>query len=179
MTTLNELIAKRGVLLADGATGTNLFEMGLQTGDAPEPWNVEHVDRITRLHQGFVDAGSDIILTNSFGGNTFRLKLHGNEDRVVELNRAAAQVARSVADAADRDVLVAGSMGPTGELFAPMGALTMASATAAFTEQDVFFGHATIFKPYMHMTMRSLCFTKDAHGPQYLHPRCVDRHKNL
>ncbi|MEM7210103.1 MAG: betaine--homocysteine S-methyltransferase [Pseudomonadota bacterium] len=135
MNKLEKLIADRGFLVADGATGTNLFEMGLQTGDAPEPWNVDHPERIVRLHQGFVDAGSDIILTNSFGGNSFRLKLHQNESRVVELNRAAAQVARSVADATEREVLVAGSIGPTGELFAPMGDLTMASATAAFTEQ--------------------------------------------
>ncbi len=135
MANLDQLISSHGFLLADGATGTNLFEMGLQTGDAPEPWNVDHPDRITRLHQGFVDAGSDIILTNTFGGNPFRLKLHGNESRVAEFNRCAGQIARAVADAADRDVLVAGSMGPSGELFEPLGALTMATATAAFTDQ--------------------------------------------
>ncbi len=135
MANLDQLISSHGFLLADGATGTNLFEMGLQTGDAPEPWNVDHPDRITRLHQGFVDAGSDIILTNTFGGNPFRLKLHGNESRVAEFNQCAGQIARAVADAADRDVLVAGSIGPSGELFEPLGALTMATATAAFTDQ--------------------------------------------
>ncbi len=121
MANLDRLIVERGFLLADGATGTNLFEMGLQTGDAPEPWNVEHPDRIKLLHQGFVDAGSDIILTNTFGGNLHRLKLHGNESRVHELNVAAGKVAREVADTADRAILVAGSMGPTGELFKPIG----------------------------------------------------------
>ena len=135
MATLDQMISQHGFLLADGATGTNLFEMGLQTGDSPEPWNVDYPDRITRLHQGFIDAGSDIILTNSFGGNLHRLKLHGNEARVAELNQRAGQIARATADAAPRDVLVAGSMGPTGELFEPMGALTMATATAAFTDQ--------------------------------------------
>ena len=135
MANLQQLIAEKGFLLADGATGTNLFEMGLQTGDAPEPWNVDHPDRIRRLHQGFVDAGSDIILTNSFGGNFHRLKLHNSQDRVKEFNVAAARNARDVADAAGRPVLVAGSIGPTGELFEPMGDLTMASATAVFTEQ--------------------------------------------
>ena len=133
---LNQMIAEHGFLLADGATGTNLFDMGLQTGDAPEPWNIDHPDRISELHQGFIDAGSDIILTNSFGGNSFRLKLHGNESQVSDLNERAAEIARSAADLAGREVLVAGSMGPTGELFAPMGNLmTMATATAAFTEQ--------------------------------------------
>lgn len=135
MATLEQSIQKRGFLLADGATGTNLFDMGLQVGDAPEPWNLDHPDRIERLHQGFIDAGSDIILTNSFGGNRCRLKLHGNEARVRALNEAAARLARETADRAGRPVLVAGSMGPTGEIFEPLGELTMAEATATFTEQ--------------------------------------------
>ena len=135
MSKFNELLAEKPFLLADGATGTNLFDMGLQTGDAPEPWNVDHPGRIERLHQGFIDAGSDIILTNSFGGNYHRLKLHRLESRVAEINEAAAQNARRVADAADKTVLVAGSMGPTGELFEPLGALTMESTTAVFAEQ--------------------------------------------
>ena len=135
MPTLDEMLSDRGFLVADGATGTNLFDMGLQTGDAPEPWNVDHPDRVKRLHQGFVDAGSDIILTNTFGGNYHRLKLHKREADVCELNVRAAQLAREIADGAGRDILVAGSMGPTGELFQPLGDLSMASATAVFTEQ--------------------------------------------
>ena len=125
----------RGWLLADGATGTNLFDMGLTSGDAPELWNADHPDRIRRLHQGFVDAGSDIILTNSFGGNARRLALHKAEGRVHELNRLAAQHARAVADAAGRRVIVAGSVGPTGDLFAPLGALTEDEAVDVFAEQ--------------------------------------------
>ena len=70
---LANLLATGRTLLADGATGTNLFAMGLTSGDAPEMWNLEHPDRVRALHQGFVDAGSDIILTNSFGGNARRL----------------------------------------------------------------------------------------------------------
>ena len=101
---IDALIAEKGVLLADGATGTNLFAMGLESGNAPELWNEEHPDRIERLHQGFVDAGADIILTNSFGGTRQRLKLHNAQDRVFELNERAAQLARSVADAAPRPV---------------------------------------------------------------------------
>ena len=87
------------------------------------------------LHRAFVDAGADIILTNTFGGNRHRLKLHRAEDRVFELNQRAAELAREVADAAPRPVVVAGSVGPTGELFAPLGALTDDDALDVFTEQ--------------------------------------------
>ena len=121
--------------MADGATGTNLFAMGLETGDPPEPWNIHHLDRIKALHQGFVDAGSDLFLTNSFGGTAFRLKLHKFENQVFELNKAAAQVARDVADAADRLVIVAGSMGPTGEMIEPHGLMTPREASDAFKAQ--------------------------------------------
>jgi 5-methyltetrahydrofolate--homocysteine methyltransferase len=107
--------------LADGATGTNLFHMGLTSGDAPELWNEEHPDRIKALYRQFVDAGADIILTNSFGGNRRRLALHNADARTHEINRRAAVLAREVADAAGRPVVVAGSVGPTGELFAPLG----------------------------------------------------------
>ncbi len=134
-TSLEELAAEKGVLLADGAIGTNLFKAGLETGYPPELWNVERPEAITALYQQFIDAGSDIILTNSFGGTSFRLKLHQSETRVAELNLAAAALARQVVDAAARPVLVAGSIGPTGELFAPLGMLTDIDAEAAFSEQ--------------------------------------------
>ena len=132
---LAELLNSGKILLADGATGTNLFAMGLTAGDAPEMWNLEHPDRVRALHQGFVDAGSDIILTNTFGGNARRLMLHGMQDRVREINRLAAQHARAVADKAGRPVVVAGSVGPTGDLFEPLGVLTEAMAIEVFEEQ--------------------------------------------
>jgi 5-methyltetrahydrofolate--homocysteine methyltransferase len=132
---IHELLQERGTLLADGAMGTNLFQQGLVTGDNPELWNVDHPDRVANVHRSFVDAGADIILTNSFGGNRYRLKLHGHQDRVRELNMAAARVAREVADAAGRRVLVAGSIGPTGEILAPLGPLDPAEAEDAFAEQ--------------------------------------------
>jgi len=131
---LSDLLASRDWLLADGATGTNLFEMGLASGEPPELWNVDQPERIQALHRDFVDAGADIILTNSFGANRFRLALHGNEYRASELSRRAAELARSVADAAPRPVVVAGSVGPTGELFEPLGRLTDSDAVAAFGE---------------------------------------------
>lgn len=132
---IDALIAEKGVLLADGATGTNLFAMGLQSGEAPELWNEEAPEKIEALHQGFIDAGADIILTNSFGGTRHRLKLHDAQDRVFELNKKAAEIACRVAAKAGRRVVVAGSVGPTGELLVPLGALTYEAAVEAFVEQ--------------------------------------------
>lgn len=132
---LSQLLAERGVLLADGATGTNLFNMGLEAGDAPELWNIHHPDRIATLYRGAVQAGSDLFLTNTFGGTAARLKLHEAQDRVHDLNRIGAAIGREVADAADRKVLVCGSMGPTGEIMAPMGSLTHELAVEMFHEQ--------------------------------------------
>ncbi|MEM7404486.1 MAG: betaine--homocysteine S-methyltransferase [Pseudomonadota bacterium] len=132
---LHDLLAERGSLLADGATGTNYFSMGLNAGDAPEMWNVEHPERVARLHRQFVDAGADILLTNSFGGTRYRLQLHHAEGRVAELNEAAARIAKTEAARAGRPVLVAGSMGPTGEIFEPVGSLSPTDGEAAFREQ--------------------------------------------
>ena len=132
---IDTLIAEKGVLLADGATGTNLFAMGLPAGEAPELLNETAPETITDLHRNFVEAGADIILTNSFGGTRHRLKLHNAQDRVFELNKRAAEIARAVADKAGRKVIVAGSVGPTGELLVPLGALTYDEAVNAFAEQ--------------------------------------------
>lgn len=123
------------VILADGATGTNLFNMGLTSGDAPEMWNTEHPDRIRKLYSMAVNAGSDLFLTNSFGGNASRLKLHDAQGRVRELNRVAAELGRDVADKAARKVVVAGSVGPTGEIMEPVGSLSHALAVEIFHEQ--------------------------------------------
>jgi 5-methyltetrahydrofolate--homocysteine methyltransferase len=141
MNVLHDLLAERGTLLIDGAMGTELFARGLGSGDPPEMWNVDHPDRVTAVHADYINAGSDIVLTNSFGGTGFRLKLHKLDDRCIELNRAAAQVARAAADAhlaeTGRRVLVAGSMGPTGELLEPMGSMTPATCADAFHEQAI------------------------------------------
>jgi len=132
---LLKLIEEKGALLADGATGTTLFGMGLEAGAAPELWNVDEPENIKELHRGFVQAGSDIILTNSFGGTRHRLKLHDAQERVHELNKAAAEIAREVANEVDRDVIIAGSVGPTGELLVPLGDLTYDACVEAFEEQ--------------------------------------------
>ena len=139
MTVFQDILNDRGVLLCDGATGTNYFNLGLETGHPPEFWCFENPDHVLGLHQQFIEAGSDIVLTNSFGGTSFRLKLHQAEDRVHALNLKAAQLARQAADAhrdaTGKAILVAGSMGPTGELFAPLGMLDHDMAVAAFSEQ--------------------------------------------
>jgi 5-methyltetrahydrofolate--homocysteine methyltransferase len=132
---LTQLLTEREWLLADGATGSNLFECGLKSGDAPELWNSDHPERVAQLHRAFIDAGADIILTNSFGGTRHRLKLHHAEGRVAELNEKAAGIARAEADRAGHTVLVGGSVGPTGEILEPLGPLRCQDARAAFEEQ--------------------------------------------
>lgn len=134
-TSLQDLLATGRTLLADGATGTNYFQAGLPSGHPPEFWVVEEPGKVKDLHQRFVDAGADIILTNTFGCNPFRLKLHQAQSRTYELAKGAAELAREVADGADRPVVVAGSVGPTGELFEPLGALTHEAAVAGFAEE--------------------------------------------
>jgi 5-methyltetrahydrofolate--homocysteine methyltransferase len=132
---LSRMLASRDWILADGATGTNLFNMGLESGEPPEFWNTDRPEAIRGLYRGAVEAGSDLFLTNTFGGNASRLKLHQAQDRVRELNRIGAAIGREIADAAGRPVIVAGSMGPTGEIFEPMGTLTHAVAVEMFHEQ--------------------------------------------
>lgn len=132
----------KGYVLADGAMGTELFTVGLTSGDSPELWNVERPETVREVHRGHLRAGAEVVLTNSFGANRFRLRLHDLDGRVAELNEAAARNAH----AAVRDVcgrhgedgrtaLVAGSMGPTGELLAPLGSMTAAACAEAFSEQ--------------------------------------------
>ncbi|MGD8404812.1 MAG: betaine--homocysteine S-methyltransferase [Anaerolineales bacterium] len=135
MNPLQKLLESGQPILLDGAMGTMLMDAGLVQGDPPEEWNVTRPDLIRAVHRSYIEAGSRVILTNSFGGTSFRLEMHNFQDRVVELNKAAAQNARAEADAAPDLVVVAGSMGPTGQIFEPMGTLTFEEAKAAFAEQ--------------------------------------------
>ena len=132
---LSRLLGERDWLMADGATGTNLFNMGLASGEAPELWNIDQPDNIRALYRSAVEAGSDIFLTNTFGGNASRLKLHNAQGRVREINAAGVALGREIADTAGRPVVVAASIGPTGEIMAPMGALTHELAVEIFHEQ--------------------------------------------
>lgn len=135
MDPLQKLLQSEPYILLDGAMGTMLMAMGLEQGHPPEEWNVSYPDRVLGVHEGYIAAGSRLILTNTFGGTHFRLKLHNLHHRVAELNRAAAQLARRAADNAPHLVVVAGSMGPTGELMEPMGTMTFDQAVEAFAEQ--------------------------------------------
>ena len=135
MNPLQKLLESGQPILLDGAMGTMLMDAGLVQGDPPEEWNVTHPERIRAVHRGYIQAGSRVVLTNSFGGTRFRLEMHDLQDRTIELNKAAALNARAEADAAPDIVVVAGSMGPTGQLFEPMGTLTFEEAKAAFAEQ--------------------------------------------
>ena len=130
-----ELLSQPGLILADGGMGTMLMELGLQFGASPELWNVEYPDRVGEVHRGYLQAGSRIILTNTFGCNRLRLGLHGLQDRVVELNRAAAGLVRKEVEAAGGRALVAGDIGPSGGILAPLGELEPAQAVEAFAEQ--------------------------------------------
>jgi 5-methyltetrahydrofolate--homocysteine methyltransferase len=132
---LEDLLRKRDWLLADGATGTNLFDMGLVSGEAPEAWLDLHPDRIVTLHRKFIDAGADIILTNTFGCNRRRLALHNLQDQVRRLNATAVRLAREAAGSAGRPIVIAGSVGPTGDLLAPLGPLTVEECEDVFVEQ--------------------------------------------
>lgn len=130
---LLQWLAEGRVLLGDGAMGTMLQQAGLTDGGAPELWNVTQPAKVRAIYQAYLDAGANLIETNTFGGTSARLKLHNLQDRVIELNRAGAALAKEVATPIG--ALVAGSIGPTGELIEPVGPLAMAEAAAIFAEQ--------------------------------------------
>ncbi len=132
---LHRLLEQKEVVIADGAMGTNLFALGLGKGDNGAAWNVERPDAVKSVHQGFVDAGSDVLLTNTFGANRIRLALHHLEHRAREFNVAGARLAREVADGAGRLVVVAGDIGPIGDVLEPLGTRSVKEAEDAFYEQ--------------------------------------------
>ena len=131
--TLLELISQGKTLVSDGAWGTFLQAKGLQAGECPELWNVEHPEAVLDIAQGYIDAGADTIETNSFGGNRFKLEGFGLESRVYELNRKAAEISRQ---AAGDSKYVLGSIGPTGKILM-MGDVTEEELYDAFKEQSV------------------------------------------
>lgn len=131
MNTIKEKIAARGVLVSDGAWGTYLIANGLGPGECPELWNVDHPDVVRGIARDYVDAGSDLITTNSFGGSSVKLGAYGLADRAPELNRAAARLSR---EAAGDTVSVAASVGPTGKILM-MGDITEEELSNVFAEQ--------------------------------------------
>lgn len=135
MANVYEYLDAGNTLVGDGAMGTALQNAGLTDGGAPELWNVEHPDRVAAVLKSYTDAGAQFVTTNTFGGTRPRLAMHSLEDRVHELNKAAAEVAREVVDANPHALFVFGDVGPSGELMEPMGTLTLESAKEIFSEQ--------------------------------------------
>lgn len=123
---------QKPVLVADGATGTMLQKAGLPPGAAPERWNLENPDAVRALYRAYLDAGADMILTNTFGGTPARLERDGLREHVHAVNLAAARLAREViGDSA----LVIGDIGPTGQILEPLGTLAYADAVSGFAAQ--------------------------------------------
>jgi 5-methyltetrahydrofolate--homocysteine methyltransferase len=122
-------------VLADGAMGTRLFASGLEHGDAPERWTIEHPQKVSAIHQAYLKAGAQILLTNTFGGNRLRLALHGLEHQVSELNQAAASLLHQAIQDSGKDALAAGDIGPSGGVLLPYGEMEFEEAVAAFAEQ--------------------------------------------
>jgi 5-methyltetrahydrofolate--homocysteine methyltransferase len=130
---LTALLGDRSPVMLDGGMGTLLQDQGLDDGGSGELWNVERPEVVRTAHQMYAEAGARILTTNTFGGTRPRLQMHGLEDRVQELNRAGAEIARSVAT--EYGALVAGGVGPTGELMSPLGTMDSAEAQSIFEEQ--------------------------------------------
>jgi 5-methyltetrahydrofolate--homocysteine methyltransferase len=129
------MIKQADPLLLDGAMGTMLFSSGLEHGGAPELWNVEAPDKIKAVHEAYIAVGSRLILTNTFGGTPMRLEMHGLAERAEGLNRAGAELAGEVAEQADAEVVVAGSMGPSGGILEPYGEMAYEQAVESFRRQ--------------------------------------------
>lgn len=134
-TSFDRLLSEAGILVADGGLGTSLFALGMPPGACPELLNSECPEMVIEAHSGFLEAGCDVVLTNTFGANRRRLALHGLQDRVAEINLAAVALLRQLADRLERTVAVAGSVGPTGDLLAPLGPLQHDAAVEVFSEQ--------------------------------------------
>ena len=135
MNPLEDLLTSEDVILLDGAMGTMLIQAGLEQGESPDLWNILHPERVKEVHRAYINAGSRLVLTNTFGGTSIRLRRHNLQDRASELNRAAAENLRAIVDETAQKVIAAGSMGPTGEMMKPIGPLTFENAKAAFTQQ--------------------------------------------
>jgi 5-methyltetrahydrofolate--homocysteine methyltransferase len=134
LTPLLEAIKQRP-LLGDGAMGTQLMLAGLEQGNCGEAWNLTHPDRVLAIQRRYAQAGSDVILTNTFGGSRIMLTRHGHGDDVAAINKAAVEIVRQAFKEAGRQGYVVGDIGPFGGLMEPLGEFTEQQVRGAFTEQ--------------------------------------------
>ena len=135
MSNIISLLKESKTIVADGAMGTLLFAAGLPSGKCPELWNLEQPQQIADVHRAYLQAGSQILLTNTFGGNRYRLARHGLEGRVAEFNHAGAHIVQDVVSNSGKQALVAGDIGPLGQVMHPYGDLSSEHAVEAFKEQ--------------------------------------------
>jgi 5-methyltetrahydrofolate--homocysteine methyltransferase len=135
MNKLETLLQKTEIILADGAMGTMLFTAGLPQGELPQLWNLAHPDHVAAVHRQYLEAGSKLLLTNTFSANRFRMTSHEMKTHLAEINRAGAQILIWEVQAAGEQALVAGDIGPSGRVMSPYGVLTFDEAKSGFMEQ--------------------------------------------
>jgi 5-methyltetrahydrofolate--homocysteine methyltransferase len=134
-TKFQSIIEEYPYIIADGAMGTMLFSSGLTQGQAPELWNLERPERVAAVHSAYLHAGAQLLYTNTFGGNRLRMALHGLEARVKDVNQAAVNILGDVLAKAERKALIAGDIGPSGQVLLPYGDLHFEEAVDCFEEQ--------------------------------------------
>lgn len=132
MKLLKDLLIEENVLVSDGAWGTSLFKQGLKSGECPEEWNIKNSAAVINIARSYIDAGSDIISTNSFGGSSIKLKQYGLEYAAFQLNKSAAAISREAAG----NKIVFGSIGPTGK-FLITGEVEESELYESYKEQSV------------------------------------------
>ena len=129
----SDLLSKKKIIVADGATGTNLIQRGLERGVTAEDWVIDNPEKIKKLHLDFIEAGAEIILTSTFGGSEIRLEQSGLRDKYEQVNHAAVTLAKEAVK--NTRVLIAGSMGPLGQMIKPLGTLEIRKAESYYARQ--------------------------------------------
>lgn len=135
MSIFEQKLTSQKMIIGDGAMGTSLQKEGLAPGEAPEKWNITHPEKIIEVHASFLNAGSELIETNTFGASYVRLQQEGLESDFTALNQRAVQLAQKAAEAAGGDIIVAGSVGPTGKMLQPLGDLKPREAFSSYRRQ--------------------------------------------
>jgi len=129
----SELLKKRKIIIADGATGTNLILRGLERGDTAEQWVIENPDKIKDLHLDFINAGAEIILTSTFGASEINLEQSGLKEKYLQINHSAVSIAKEATK--NTQILIAGSIGPLGKMLKPLGTLEYKEAENHYSRQ--------------------------------------------